>query len=144
MRTHQLTLTLMRQRSAADTLRALVASLAEDFNGDCVRLVLLRPVAGLQVAWLQVIESDDVRLVPFRDCLRDGEPICGRLNTNKQVLLYAEEASQVQSSALFPLSGLGLIAIGSYDPNRFYPGMGTLFLRMMGQALFDALKRFDV
>ncbi|AXI83890.1 DUF484 family protein [Xylella taiwanensis] len=144
MRTHQLTLALMRQPSAADTLRALVASLAEDFNGDLVRLILLRPVAALQAAWLQVIELDDARLAPFRDCLRDGEPICGRLNTDKQVLLYAEEASEVQSSALLPLSGLGVIAIGSYDSNRFYPGMGTLFLRMMGEALFDALKRFQV
>ncbi|HHW4680649.1 MAG TPA: DUF484 family protein, partial [Xylella taiwanensis] len=126
------------------TLRVLVALLAEDFNGDCVRLILLRPVAALQVTWLQVIESDDARLAPFRDCLRDGEPICGRLNTDKQALLYAAEANKVQSSALLPLPGLGVIAIGSYDPNRFYPGMGTLFLRMMGEALFDALKRFHV
>ncbi|TGV30282.1 DUF484 family protein, partial [Mesorhizobium sp. M8A.F.Ca.ET.142.01.1.1] len=33
-------------------------------------------------------------------------------------------------------------AVGSHDPNRFYPGMGTLFLRMMGDALVTGLKRF--
>ena len=41
------------------------------------------------------------------------------------------------------LFGTGLSAIGSREPNRFYPGMGTLFLRMMGEALATALQRFD-
>ena len=48
VRTHQLTLALMRQDSAADTLRAMVASLAEDFQGDLVRAVLFDPGVGLE------------------------------------------------------------------------------------------------
>ncbi|MFT4248735.1 MAG: DUF484 family protein [Pseudomonas sp.] len=144
VRTHQLTLALMKQAGAADTLRAMAASLAEDFNGDLVRIVLLEPVAGLEGAdWLQAIALDDARLAPFRDCLKDGEPICGRLQADKHALLYGERAGEVQSTALLPLPGVGLIAVGSHDANRFYPGMGTLFLRMMGEALAVALKRFD-
>ncbi len=143
VRTHQLTLALMRQHSAADTLKAMAASLAEDFNGDRVRIVLLKPVEGQPEAeWLQVIGEDDARLVPFRDCLRDGEPICGRLQAEKQHVLYGEDVEDVQSTALLPLPGVGLLAVGSRDPNRFYPGMGTLFLRMMGEALVVALQRF--
>jgi len=45
----------------------------------------------------------------------------------------------VQSCALINLPGRGLLAIGAREPNRFYPGMGTLFLRMMGEALAAAL-----
>ncbi|MDG2526017.1 DUF484 family protein [Stenotrophomonas sp. HITSZ_GD] len=143
VRTHQLTLALMRQHSAADTLKAMAASLAEDFNGDRVRIVLLKPVEGQPEAeWLQVIGEDDARLAPFRDCLRDGEPICGRLQAEKQHVLYGEDVEDVQSTALLPLPGVGLLAVGSRDPNRFYPGMGTLFLRMMGEALVVALQRF--
>ncbi|HVJ39579.1 MAG TPA: DUF484 family protein [Stenotrophomonas sp.] len=142
VRTHQLTLALMRQDSAADTLKAMAASLAEDFNGDSVRILLLHPVEGLQADWLQVIAADDPRLAPFRDCLRDGEPICGRLQAEKQAVLYGEEVGEIQSTALLPLPGVGLLAVGSRDPNRFYPGMGTLFLRMMGEALVTALQRF--
>ncbi|NUS60071.1 MAG: DUF484 family protein, partial [Lysobacter sp.] len=37
---------------------------------------------------------------------------------------------------------IGLVAVGSRDPNRFFPGMGTLFLRMMGESLSAALQRF--
>lgn len=150
VRTHQLTLALMKQTSAADTLRAMAASLAEDFNGERVRIVLLQPLAGadagavesLQAPWLQIIAADDPRLAPFQDCLKDGEPLCGRLQAGKQALLYGEQADEVQSTALLPLPGVGLIAVGSRDPNRFYPGMGTLFLRMMGEALAVALQRF--
>lgn len=144
VRTHQLTLGLMKQTNAADTLRAMAASLEEDFAGDLVRLVVLHPVPGLEQApWLQVIDESSPLLGVFRDCLKDGEPICGRLQPEKNAVLYGGRVDEVQSSALLPLPGVGLIAVGSHDGNRFYPGMGTLFLRMMGEALGVALKRFD-
>ncbi|HEY1139203.1 MAG TPA: DUF484 family protein [Lysobacter sp.] len=144
VRTHQLTLALMRQKTPADTLRAMAATLAEDFNGDLVRLVVFHPVDGLDdTEWLQVIAQDDARLQPFRDCLADGEPLCGRLQPEKHALLYGMRAEEVQSTALLPLPGVGLIAVGSRDTNRFFPGMGTLFLRMMGESLATALKRFE-
>ena len=144
VRTHQLALALMRQDSAADTLRAMAASLAEDFNGDLVRIVLFERVAGLDdVDWLQVIAADDARLASFRDALNDGEPICGRLHPDKHALLYGMRAEDVQSSAMLPIPGVGLVTVGSREPNRFFPGMGTLFLRMMGEALAVALKRYE-
>ena len=71
-----------------------------------------------------------------------GEPVCGRLHPDKNALLYGLRAEEVQSSALLVLPGVGLVAVGSRDPNRFFPGMGTLFLRMMGEALAAGLQRF--
>ena len=143
VRSHQLTLALMKQGDAAGTLRAMAASLAEDFQGDLVRIVLFDPVDGLEDAeWLQVVAGDDKAMVPFRDCLADGEPLCGRLQPDKHALLYGVRAEEVQSSALLPMGGVGLVAVGSRDPNRFYPGMGTLFLRMMAEALAVALARY--
>lgn len=144
VRTHQLTLALLRQDNAADTLRAMAASLAEDFQGDLVRIVVFRPVAGLEDSdWLQAIDETDKAIEPFRDCLADGEPLCGRLQPDKHALLYGMRGDEVQSSALLPMPGMGLIAVGSRDANRFYPGMGTLFLRMMAESLATALQRFD-
>lgn len=144
VRTHQLTLLLMRQKTAADTVRAMAASLAEDFNGELVRIVLLRPVDGLHDAeWLQVIDPEDARLAPFRDCLASGEPLCGRLNPDKHALLYGARADDVQSTVLLPVAGIGLVAVGSRDANRFFPGMGTLFVRMMIEAFAASLARFD-
>ena len=143
VRTHQLTLGLLRQGDAAGTVRAMAASLAEDFQGDLVRIVLFAPVAGLDdVDWLQVIPAGDARLAPFKDCLADGEPLSGRLQPDKHALLYGERGEEIASSALMPMPGTGLIAVGSRDANRFYPGMGTLFLRMMAEALATGLQRF--
>lgn len=144
VRAHQLTLALMRQTDAAATLRALVAALVEDFQGDIVRLVLFRAVDGVgDVEWLQVLEESSPRLATFRDMLGNAEPLCGRLHPDKNTLLYGVRAEDVQSSALLVLPGVGLVAVGSRDPNRFFPGMGMLFLRMMGEALAAALARFS-
>ena len=143
VRTHQLALALMKQSDLAGTWRVMAASLAEDFAGDLVRMLAFAPVEGVEdVDWLQVIAEDDPRLAGFRDILGNGEPLCGRLHPDKNALLYGVRADEVQSSALLALPGTGLVAIGSRDPNRFFPGMGTLFLRMMGEALATAVQRF--
>ena len=122
----------------------MVASLAEDFQGDLVRVVLFEPVPGLDdVDWLQVIPRNDPRLSGFRDLLvGEGEPMCGRLHPDKNAVLCAARVDEVQSSALLVMPEVGLVAVGSRDANRFFPGMGTLFLRMMGESLATALQRF--
>lgn len=142
VRTHQLALSLMRAGSAADTVLAMVASLGEDFQGDAVRVVLFDEQPGLQVPWLQVIAARDKRMAPFKDCVTSGEPICGRLNPDKMELLFGDDQSQAQSVALIPVPNVGLVAVGSRDGNRFFPGMGTLFLRLMAESFAAALARF--
>ncbi|HBK55915.1 MAG TPA: DUF484 domain-containing protein [Xanthomonadales bacterium] len=144
VRTHQLTLALMRERTAADSLRAMVASLGEDFAGDAIRVVLHHPVDGLDaVEWLRVVARDDPALEPFAGFFRAGEPLCGRLRRDKHEFLFGADADAIHSAALLALPDHGLLAIGSADANRFYPGMGTLFLRLMSEALVTALARFE-
>lgn len=143
VRTHQLTLALMQQDNAADTVRAMAAALTEEFQGDLVRVVMFRPIEQLEWSdWLRVLPETERALEPFRDALADAEPLCGRLNPDKNALLYGPRVDEVQSSALLALPGVGLVAVGSRDGNRFFPGMGTLFLRMMGEAFAAALARF--
>lgn len=142
VRTHQLSLALMRAGSAADTLRAMVAVLGEDFHGEVVRVVLFKPVDGLSADWLQVVPEADPRLAPFRDFLAGNEPLCGRLNQDKLELLYGEDKARAASAVLLPLPGIGMLTVGSADANRFFPGMGTLFLRLMAESLATGLGRY--
>jgi uncharacterized protein YigA (DUF484 family) len=114
----------MRAENAADTVRAMVAVLGEDFQGDAVRVVLFNAVEGLTPDWLQVLPARDKRMVPFKDALENGEPICGRLNPDKLPLLFGDDAKNSASVALIPMPGTGLIAIGSADGNRLLPGHG--------------------
>jgi hypothetical protein len=143
VRAHQLGLALMRADSAANTLRAMVACLCEDFAGDEVRVILFDSIDGLhEPEWLQTIAVRDKRMVPFVDVIKSNEPLCGRLNPDKLALLFGGQSPNAASVALLPLAGVGLLAVGSNDANRFFPGMGTLFLRLMGESLVAALKRY--
>ena len=48
----------------------------------------------------------------------------------------------MQSTALVPLGEKGadgMMAIGSSDPARFYPGMGTLFLDLLANVISTRL-----
>lgn len=144
LRTHHFTLALMRARSASEALKAAVAALHEDFDSDEVRVLLFAPIAGQAKAdWLRVMPRTDSALQPFEEFLAEAEPLCGRLNPAKVELLFGDKADQIQSSALLALEGRGLLAIGSRDANRFYPGMGTLFLRLMAEAIDAAVGRFE-
>src|SRR5690606_18660513 len=124
-------LALMRARGPAETLRTMVAVLGEDFRGEDVRVVLFEAVDGLQADWLQVIPEKDEALSPFRDFLAGGEPLTGRLNQDKLALLFGDDQARAASAVLLPLPGVGMLAVGSADANRVFPGMGTLFLRLM-------------
>lgn len=144
VRTHQLVLALMRARSAAQTLTAMVACLTEDFHTELVRVVLHAGMDGLDGAdWLSVLPRDAAVLAPFAEFFARDEPLCGRLQPEKLDALFGARQHEVQSCALLPLDSRGMIAIGSHDANRFYPGMGTLFLRLMGDSLLAALERYD-
>jgi uncharacterized protein len=143
VRTHHLTLALMRATNAANTLKAMVAVLGEDFQGDAIRVLLFSPISGLEsAAWWQQHAVDSAALKPFKDFISSNEPLCGRLNQDKLSLLYPNEEALPASCVLLPLNGFGLLCVGSQDANRFYPGMGTLFLRLMSEALVSALNRY--
>ncbi len=142
-RVHALTLALMRARGAADTLGRVVATLTEDFHTELVRVLLFHGVVDQpENEWLRVLPRESRQLAPLTDFIARGEAQCGRHAADQMALLFGERASQVKSSALIPVPGHGLVAVGSLDPNRFHPGMGTLFLKLIADALAAGLERF--
>ena len=144
-RVHAFTLSLMRAGSAAETLQRVAATLNEDLSTDLVRLTLHRPVAGLEGAeWLLVVARDDPALRPFAEFIARGEPLCGRLMPEKLAVLFGERAADVRSAVLLPVPLRGMMAVGSLDANRFHPGMGTMFLKLIADAVSAALARFDL
>lgn len=143
VRTHQFVLALMRASSIAEVLNTVVASLQEDFNSEQVRLLLQLPQGVVpESPWWKGVSPGATEMACFADVLAGKTPVCGRLTTEKLETLFGKEAGIVHSTALLPLAGYGLLAVGSADPNRFYPGMGTLFLRLMSDAVLAALQRF--
>ena len=144
VRVHAFTLSLMRATTPTETLQRVVATLNEDLNTDLVRLTLFQAVEGQESAdWLLVVARDDPALRSFAEFLAKGEPLCGRLMPEKLAVLFGDRTTDVRSAVLVPIPGRGMIAVGSLDANRFHPGMGTMFLKLIADAVAAALARFD-
>src|SRR6266850_659989 len=63
-------------------------------------------------------------------------PQCGPAQGNAFASWFRDAAEHIRSLALVPLGQtavFGLLALGSEDPKRFYPEMGTLYLRRIGE-----------
>jgi len=142
-RLHQLTLELMSIHDSTAFFQHLNRSLKEDFKADILRIYLfdsrVAAQAGDEVRW---IDRNDENLQAFQSLLDKDHTVCGRLAANKLNFLFETKARWVQSSAIVPLGikgSDGMMAIGSSDPARFFPGMGTLFLDLLADVISSSL-----
>lgn len=140
-RVHTLTVALLRANTLEVTARSVVARLSADFHTEQVRLVLFGEQPQLPRAeWLlQVIGPE--ALPEFTEFLQQNEPVAGRVSAEKLDRLFGARAAEIRSVAMMRLGDAGILAIGSADPNRFQPGMGTLFLKMISATITAALAR---
>jgi uncharacterized protein YigA (DUF484 family) len=125
---HRLSLALVGAKDASATTQALHFHLREDFSVPHVALKL----------WT----SDNVP-AELRDKAESmGAPLCGAAAGSPFLGWFGEAADHVRSIALIPLGQtrtLGLLALGSEDPQRFFAEMGTLYLRRIGELTAGAL-----
>jgi uncharacterized protein YigA (DUF484 family) len=146
-RLHQLTLELMSIGSIQDFFTHLGNSLLNDFNADILQICLFDlETAGQAGEDVRGIKRDDPLLEPFQVHLEKDQTVCGRLSESKLEFLFGSKARWVQSTALIPLGEKGvdgLMAIGSSDPARFYPGMGTLFLDLLANVISASLNNSE-
>ncbi len=136
-RFHQLTIALLDAASLDDALAALRWLLHDCFQADFVAVRLIQPVVDCPIGDLYVSE-DYPQLAHFQEILAAGKPECGAPGHEQAEFLFGADAGEVASHALVPLqhAGLkGILAIGSRDPERFEPGMGSLFLSQMSDVV---------
>lgn len=138
-RLHALTLELAPVDSLPDFFDRLVHSLQNDFNVDIVRIHLPdgESAAGAGEFVIDADPEDDVYR-SFAPMLERGAASCGRFNEAKMEYLFGNRGRWVLSTALIPVgpeNARGMVAIGSSDQNRFYPGMGTLFLDLLADVI---------
>ena len=134
---HRLSLALLGARDFAATAQALYFHLREDF---AVPHVALR-------VWGKSLLDGTQEGSPVEAELRDkaetmGAPLCGPAAGNPFLPWFREAGEHVRSVALVPLgqtSIIGLLVLGSEDPQRFFSEMGTLYLRRIGELTAGAL-----
>lgn len=143
IRLHNLALELIN----CDSLDSVVATcnevLRSDFKADSVVLRLIghgKPRDGLHF-----MDPDDKSIKQLATLFRKRQPVCGRLRPRQQVFLFGEGGVGIKSAVLIPLyeaREIGVLALGSENESRFYPGMGTLFINQLGDLVARALARY--
>jgi uncharacterized protein len=128
---HRLSVALGGARDFPALAHSLYFHLREDF---AVPHVALR-VWGKSVP-VDFQEADRVSEAQKRHAEAMAAPQCGPAAGSLFVPWFGEAAEHVRSVALVPLGQsmvFGLLALGSEDPRRFFPEMGTLYLRRIGE-----------
>src|SRR5688572_20957226 len=137
---HRLTLAVLGARDLAALLGAIHYNLREDF---AVPHVVLR-------AWRAGGAGAIAGLDPATDATRGfaeklPAPHCtAHAADGTSADLFGESAAHLKSFAYVPLHAgetFGLLALASEDPERFYPEMGTVFLKRIGDIVATALVR---
>jgi len=111
-------------------------ALREDFHADAVELRLFDcPGRGESIA------SDAPELRAFSTLLTAQQTVCGHFKPEQMAFLFGKRADELASAVVIPLCEghgkpcLGLLAIGSIDPKRYHPEMGTVFVNHLGAVM---------
>jgi len=128
---HRLAVALIAAQDPAALVNALTFNLREDFAVPHVALRIWGRALpdGLDAAQ-QVDEAQK------RAAAAMSAPQCGPAAGNAFASWFGEAAEHVRSMALVPMgeaATFGLLALGSEDAQRFFPDMGTLYLRRIGE-----------
>ncbi len=140
-RVHDLYLEMLSAPDVPALVSLVRERLRRDFDCDAVGLAWRGADAELEgVRALDPIED------AFATMLAAGEPVCGRLTTDRLTRIFdAETVQKLGSAAIVPWGrpANGLLVLGSSDEAKFHPGMGTLFLAFLGQMLGQRLAMVD-
>lgn len=152
---HRLSIAMLAATDAASLMGAMHLNFREDF---AVPHSTLRFWSTTGIGAASLPEA-----APVSDAIKDYalglvQPYCGPSGNVEAASWFGEAAPHVRSVAHIPLvrpamaghgegasPGLcfGLIALGSEDVLRFYPDMGTMFLKRLGELVSAALLRFE-
>ena len=134
---HRLSAALLGARDYAGCAQALAFHLREDFSVPHVALRLWGKLLPAGAAEGAAVEGELRARVEAM-----GAPQCGPAAGSPFLPWFGDAKEHVRSIALVPLGqtrSFGLLALGSEDAQRFYPEMGTLYLRRIGELTAAAL-----
>jgi len=136
---HRLTLALLAARDAEGVLDALYFNLREDF---AVPHTVIRLWPAGAHPRLPEFDAVSAAAREFAESLTN--PYCSTHAMVDTGAWFGEDAAHLRSYAYVALKSsgtTGLIAMASGDAQRFYPEMGTLYLKRLGELAAAALLR---
>lgn len=141
---HRLARTLIRAPSLAGVVAGLAKCMREDFDIDeAVVGVAAVHLKRHDIEGLVALEPEGKLARGFENFFRTRLVECGPISADKAQLLFPKAAVLPQSAAIVPLEkekSLGLLALGSRDPERFQPRQGKLFLELTAELVAAAVR----
>lgn len=140
-RLQRMILRLIASRSLDEAIDSVDQLLRDEFHADAVSLHLLDG----PISRPEAITANDSSLRPFSTLLQRREPVCGQLEPSQLDFLFGSRSGEIASAVLIPLCPsrdkhcLGMLGIGSIDPQRYHPKMGTTFVAHLGAAISAVL-----
>lgn len=136
---HRISTALLAASDLPGVLNAVYLNLREDF---AVPHVALR-------VWRGNGHADLPEFAPASDAAREfagglAHPHCSGHAMVDTASLFGEASSHLRSFSYMPLRDtetFGLLALASEDARRFYPEMGTLYLKRLGELVGAAIAR---
>lgn len=146
---HKFTLRMIKCESLDALLDLMSKKLRQDFSADMVSINLLTEPKDKSLAVHPAFPADaDAFRGLFQRLLGAGKPYCGQLKKEQLDALFGEQAEGVSSSAVLPLGmggTLGMVAIGSFEQDRYHTDADTAFLQSMSEVMAAALgKHLDI
>ncbi len=140
-RVHRFSLALLMATSLESCLQAIYYNLREDFAVPHVALRLWE--GGEQHPELAEFSGTSKELRVYAESL--ANPACGPHALYETGTWFGEDSARLKSFAMVALRAeqtFGFLVLASEDPQRFYQGMGTLYLKRLGELISVALKRY--
>ena len=142
-KTQKLVLAILEQNDIDGIVDCVCASLRDDYQVDtCALLLFAQPL--LAVSSSRVVNLDHARSA-IGALLNTRQAICGHLRPEEISFLFQDATQAVRSAAVIPLTRdgqlLGMLAIGSFDPDYYRSSMGTMFLTYIADVLNRAIPR---
>ncbi|CAN0472546.1 unnamed protein product, partial [Phaeothamnion confervicola] len=139
-RVQRTALAVMKPQQLEELLGVIYYNLKEDFSVPHVAVRLWSdwdhpPIAEFKPASAEV--------QAFAGSL--DQPYCSHQAMFETAEWFGEAGGLLKSYAYVPMRSdrvFGLLALASEDTQRFYPGMGTLYLKRLGELISTSLARF--
>lgn len=142
--TKKLCLSLLEANSLEETTRALHHSLRNDFKVDCANVILFDQPAIKNTALTTQLSSEAAKSV-LGKLVRFDRVSCSALRLSELQYLFPQYEKDEGSAAIIPLvykEEIGLLVVGSFDPQHFCPDMETTFISNIGEVASRCIAQY--
>ncbi|MDX1514020.1 MAG: DUF484 family protein [Gammaproteobacteria bacterium] len=138
-RLHRLTLSLLESNSIDEVFANIYSSLRDDFSAEHASIRLFaEPAEATDRGLAEFVGKETAAVDLFESLFTSMKPVCGRMKPEQIEFLFPGHGGDIQSCAVLPLGEsacVGLLAVGSSDAQRYFAGMGVVFLGQLSETV---------